>query len=509
MGRVALGALLILLALAPPPLIASPLQFGFEDVYAIARQLAARPYQPPHDRIPPVLRQLGYDQYQAIRYKPQRALWRDEGPRFQVQFFLTGYLFSHPVAVNVIDASGVHRVPFSPDLFAYGKARLPEPLPATAGFAGFRLHYPINNPSTADEFVVFLGASYFRATGRGQSYGLSARGLAMNTAEPGGEEFPAFVEFWLRRPAPSARTVTVYALLDGPSATGAYQFEIAPGGATRIDVTAAIFFRRRAAVLGMAPLSSMFFHGKNTIRAFGDFRPEVHDSDGLLLASGTGEWIWRPLVNPQSILVSSFSLSGPKGFGLMQRDRAFDHYQDLQARYDIRPSVWIVPHGDWGRGQVRLFEMPTEHEYADNIVAMWVPAQQPPPGTPIRFAYGMVWGAEDGALPQSPGGRAVATRVGGARPGDHSGGAPAQVFVVDFAGNALNALPATASVQAIINAGPGGTIAEQHVQKNPVTGEWRASFRVQFAGKSPVDLRCFLKRGSDVLTETWSYLAQQ
>lgn len=503
----AVGALLVMLALAPP-LAASPSQFGFEDVYAAARRLAERPYQPPGDQVPASMRRLGWDQYQAIRYKPQRAMWRDERLPFQVQFFPAGYLFSRPVAINVVDASGVHRVPFSADLFAFGKAHLPEPLPATLGFAGFRLHYPINRPSYLDEFAIFLGASYFRADARGQTYGLSARGLAVNTAEPGGEEFPAFTEFWLRKPAPSARTVTVYALLDGPSAAGAYQFDIAPGGPTRVDVTAGLFLRGRVPVLGVAPLSSMFFHGKNATRPIWDFRPEVHDSDGLQIASRTGEWIWRPLVNPRGVRVSSFTLSDPKGFGLMQRDRAFDHYQDLQARYDIRPSVWIVPRGDWGAGQVRLFEIPSEHEYSDNIAAMWVPAQQPPPGTPLRLAYQMLWGGEDRALPPGPGGRTVATRIGPAQSKGGPAGATVQVFVVDFSGSTLNALPEAAPVEAIINAGAGGKIVEQHVQKNPVAGGWRASFRLQFAGSSPVELRCFLKRGSDVLTETWSYLAQ-
>jgi glucans biosynthesis protein len=493
---------------------AAPASYGFDDVYALARSLAAQPYRAPEEQLPPLLRYLTYDEYRDIRFKPQRALWRDAHLPFQVQFFLPGFYFNRTVAINVIDDRGVHRIPFSPDLFAFGRLfagsrdSLVQALPPTLGFAGFRLHYPINTPSTEDEFAVFLGASYFRAIGKGQSYGLSARGLAIDTATPGGEEFPAFTQYWLRTPAPTAHSVTIYALLEGPSATGAYEFQVAPGEPTRMDVTAAIFLRRHVSVLGIAPLSSMFLHGKNSDRSFGDFRPEVHDSDGLLIAARNGEWIWRPLVNPQEVLTNTFLLDSPRGFGLLQRDRNFDHYQDLESRYELRPSAWIVPRGDWGPGDVRLIQIPSTRELDDNIVAMWVPAQLPTAGTPLRIAYQIVWGAEDRALPPAPGGRVVATRIGtgAAVPGVAS--PPGKTYVLDFAGDALNALPSTADVKAIVTAGSAGQIVEQHVEKNPVSGGWRVSFRLQFTEQSGVELRCYLKYRSDVLTETWTYLAQ-
>ena len=493
------------------------LAFGFDDVYASARSLAEQPYRPLDDQLPPLLRYLTYDEYQDIRFKPQRALWRDAHLPFQVQFFLPGFYYTHPVKINVIDDRGVHRVPFSPDLFAFGRLFAAsrdsvQSLPATLGFAGFRLHYPINTPTVEDEFAVFLGASYFRAIGKNEGYGLSARGLAIDTATSGGEEFPAFTEFWLRTPEPTAHAMTIYALLDGPSVTGAYQFQVAPGDPTRMDISAAVFLRRRVSVFGIAPLTSMFFHGKNSERSFGDYRPEVHDSDGLLIAARTGEWLWRPLVNPQEVLTNAFSFDSPRGFGLLQRERNFDDYQDFEARYDLRPTAWVVPRGDWGPGEVRLVQIPPVRELDDNIVAMWVPAQLPSVGSPLRFAYQIVWGAEDRVLPPVPGGRVVATRIGTLVPGEKSGasspGPPAKTFVVDFAGSALSALSATANVKAVLTSGPDGQIIQQHVEKNPVTGGWRVSFRLQITAQSGVELRCYLKYGSDVLTETWSYLAQ-
>jgi periplasmic glucans biosynthesis protein len=502
-----LGVWLAMVPGAIPPVTAQA-TFGFEDVTALARALAASPYRSQEDHVPEFLHRLGYDQYRDIRFKRQRALWRDAGLPFQVEFFFPAFNFSQPVAIDVIDPRGARPVPFSPDLFTYGHLRFPAPVPSGLGFAGFRLRYPIHTTSTEDEFAVFLGASYFRALAKGEGYGLSARGLAINTAEPSGEEFPAFTKFWLQTPARSSDTVTLYALLDGPSATAAYRFAIRPGAPTSMDVTTAVFLRAPVAVLGIAPLSSMFLHAKHTARTPGDFRPEVHDSDGLLIASRAGEWTWRPLVNPSGVLVSSFSIESPAGFGLMQRDRDFDHYQDLEARYDLRPSAWIVPHGNWGEGQVRLIELPSPDEFFDNIVAMWVPAHLPPMGSPLRFAYDIQWGSEDRRLPPSPGGRAVATRIGLAHSNDVPPGGVLQVFVIDFAGGALTPLSPNAIVEPVLTAGPGGKIVEKHAQWNPVTKGWRASFRLLLTGKDPVDVQCFLKHGRDALTETWSYLAQ-
>jgi glucans biosynthesis protein len=376
------------------------------------------------------------------------------------------------------------------------------------GFAGFRLHSPINTPNYYDEFAVFLGASYFRAIGRDENYGLSARGLAIDTALPSGEEFPYFKEFRLVRPEPKAGTITLTALLDSPSLTGAYKFIIRPGKTTSMNVSATLFFRKPVQKLGMAPLTGMFFYGEDSnIRPVDNFRPQVHDCDGLQIVSGTGEWIWRPLINPKRLLVTSFAMSDPKGFGLMQRDTNFNDYQDLEANYQTRPSAWIVPGKGWGRGKVELVEIPTQSEKNDNIVCYWVPSEKEAPGKPVDFSYEIKWGSPGIALP--PAGRVVATRTSATK--DPS----VKLYLIDFAGGKLGSLAPNAKLEADISVS-GGKVIEQNIQRDPFIAGQRLSFRVRRdvgpldkvkAGTAePMELRAFLRQKDDVLTETWSYV---
>lgn len=478
--------------------------FGLADVAARAERLAGEPFDDPREHVPEWLSKITYDQWRDIRFRPERALWRSERLPFTVQFFHLGLYYDHPVTVNVIDATGVRPVEFSPRDFDYGKSGIGRRMPANLGYAGFRIHYPIKTPEYQDEVIVFLGGSYFRALGRRQGYGLSARGLAIDTALPSGEEFPYFREFWLARPSPGATQIEVLALLDSPSLTGAYRFVVTPGDRTVVDVDARIFRRRDVTRLGIAPLTSMFFFGENTTRAFDDFRPEIHDSDGLLLAAGTGEWIWRPLDNPKALRASAFHMTDPKGFGLVQSDRDFDHYQDLETRAELRPSVWIAPRNSWGAGRVELIEIPTEKDTYDNVVAFWVADTLPPLETPLSFAYTMYWYDDDPGRP--PGGRTVATRR------DTATAKGAHRFVVDFEGQALASLPDAAAVHAVVTvsaaAGEPSHLLEQQVHKNPVTGGWRTVFQVPPATDRPLEIRAFLRHEGDTLTETWSYLIE-
>ena len=248
--------------------------------------------------------------------------------------------------------------------------------------------------------IVFLGASYFRAVGKDEVFGLSARGLAIDTAESWGEEFPWFREFWLVTPAPNAKELTIYALLDSPSVTGAYKFVVAPGEPTTASVDSRLFPRKEIRKLGIAPLTSMFFHGEDTTRWFPDFRPEAHDSDGLLMHFATGEWIWRPLDNPRTLGVSGFQTENPKGFGLVQRDRDFDHYQDLETSAHRRPSAWIEPRQDWGAGRIETVSIPTNDDTNDNVVAYWVPEKPPRPGESGTYGYTMSWYGDDPSRPR-------------------------------------------------------------------------------------------------------------
>jgi len=478
-------------------------QFGLETVVERARSVASTPFRDPAGEVPEWLRGISYDQWRDIRCKPEGALWGGKRPGFSVQFFHPGLYYDRTVQIHVVDRDGVHVLPFDPTRFDYGKNDFAARVPQDLGYAGFRLHYPIKTRDYADEVIVFLGATYFRALGRNEVFGLSARGLAIDTAEERGEEFPYFREFWLVQPAAGARTMTIYALLDGPSMAGAYRFDVTPGEETTVGVEARLFRRREVGKLGIAPLTSMFLFGEGSPpRATADYRPEVHDSDGLAVRTGTGEWIWRPLDNPSRLAVSSFEVEQPAGFGLLQRDRDFDHYQDLEARQERRPSVWIEPK-DWGPGRVELVEIPSERDTNDNIVAYWVPRSLPPMAEPIAVTYRMSWFGDDAR--HRPPGRVVATRH------DRVGDDGPHRFVVDFEGEQLAALPATDVLQGVVTLAPsdtGAEIAGVQVLKNEATqAGWRLV--VQIAGADrPVDVRAFLRHGDDVLTETWAYLLQ-
>ena len=477
-----------------------------DDVATRAKALADRPYQGPprsddEGAVPDWLVGISYDDWRDIRFRPEEAVWRGSNSRFEAQFFHPGLFYDRTVEVHVVDAEGIRPVPFSPSLFDYGRNDFASRVPQDLGFAGLRVHFPIKQPDYKDEVIVFLGASYFRAIGRDQAYGLSARGLAIDTALPTGEEFPWFREFWLIRPTPTARELELYALLDSPRASGAFRFVVAPGARTRVEVEARLYLREAVGKLGLAPLTSMFFFGENTLQRPEDFRPEIHDSDGLLVHDGTGEWIWRPLQNPRTLEVSSFASRDPKGFGLLQRDRDFDHYQDLETRQETRASAWVTPRGDWGPGHVELIEIPTREDIHDNIVAFWVPERQPKPGQPLSFAYGLSWYGEDSARP--PGGRVIATRRDG---GTHD---DAHRFVIDFEGGKLAALPDDTVLRGVVTAttpdGEAAELLEQVVIHNPVTQGWRLVFQIRPESGDPLELRAFLQHDEEALTETWTY----
>jgi len=474
--------------------------FGFDDVTARAQALAKDSYQAP-PQAPAWLRELTYDQWRDIRFRPEDALWKDKKLPFQVQFFHPGLYYDHPVAMNVVDGGVVKPLPFSPDRFDYGLNDFASRVPQNLGYAGFRVHTPIKKPNYYDEVIVFLGASYLRAVGKDQVFGLSARGLAIDTALPAGEEFPTFREFWLVTPKPTDKTLTIYALLDSPSLTGAYQFMVNPGDTTTVQVDMRLFARRAAKQLGIAPLTSMFYHGENSVRLVEDFRPEVHDSDGLLINFASGEWLWRPLDNPHQLRISSFRTAHPRGFGLVQRDRAFDHYQDLETRPELRPSTWVVPHGDWGEGRVQLVEIPTKSDTNDNVVAFWVPSTPlPDPGNMAAWSYSVYWSGGD-TVASSSSGRVVATRR------DRGTADNAYRFVIDFSGKKLEALPDDTVLRGVVTIASGdetATLLDQQVVKNPLTGGWRLSFQIRPLKSDPVELRAFLDQGGNSLTETWS-----
>lgn len=503
--RLAVGALAFL------PLLAAA--FNFEDVAERARDLAANPYRSPVSQLAPELRELDYDAYRDIRFRPDHALWRAEKLPFELMFFSTGRSYQDTVRINTIEPGGVKRLEFDPSMFDFGRTKLDAAKQRSLSYAGFRVHYPLNAPNYKDEVVVFLGASYFRAVGQGQIYGLSARGLALDTAAPGGEEFPRFSEFWIERPKPGATTLTIYGLLDSPRVAGAYKFVVTPGKETAMQVNARLFARDGAkpGKYGFAPLNTMFQFGENQPgRGQDDYRPEVHDSDGLSIQTAQGEWIWRPLVNPQRLLVTSFAETDPRGFGLMQRDRAPTSYEDPEALYERRPSLWVEPVGSWGAGRVELVQIPTPDETNDNIVAYWVPDQPPQAKKPFDIAYRLHWqGVKGPDTAPSDKGWVVQTRRGRGYVKQPDGDLQ---YVIDFDGPGLRALGAEAKLDPVVEVGGNGELRERNLFRNRVSGAWRMTVRVKRAdaGK-PVELRAYLQAAvkqssSGPLTETWSYI---
>ncbi|MEE4637983.1 MAG: glucan biosynthesis protein [Wenzhouxiangella sp.] len=497
------GALGCILAVAALTCATPGLAMDLDALADKAQALAGRDWEPP--RSPdPALAALDYDQYRAIRFVPDRALWAaDSG--FQIQFFHPGFLFNETVRIHEIQSGVAQEVPFAPGRFRFDPPLDGPPVAAAAGYAGFRVHYPINRPEVHDEFLVFLGASYFRLISAGQVYGVSARGLALDSGGSGSEEFPVFRQFWFDRPPANATRLRLLALLDSPSVTGAFAFDIEPGDPSSMVVDARLFARRDLVRPGIAPLTSMFKHGATGPVLVDDFRPRVHDSDGLLVLSSRGQAQWRPLSNRARVRLSGFEDdAAPAGFGLMQRRREFEGFQDLEARYDLRPGKWVEPlNGDWGAGRVELVEIPTADETFDNIVAFWVPEKPILAGQSRRYRYRL--SAVDRVTSTAGLARVRATHTG-------RGGIPGQAswqdralrrFVIEFDTSVL-----TSTTDLALSAETrGGRLLESRLEDVPGRGALRAAITVSpDENGGPSDLRVFLHDDGRAVSEVWTYV---
>ena len=481
--------------------------FDFAWLKGQAHYLASSGYQESKDLLPPTMAKLGYDKYQSIRFRGDHSLWGDLGLAFRLQFFHVGRTFNQPVHLYEVQEGQAREIIYDPAMFEWDKSGVdPASMKDRAGFAGFRVQFVTNWRA---DVAAFLGASYFRAVGGDtRQYGLSARALAVDTAFPRPEEFPRFTSFWFERPAKDSGTMTLYALMDSPSIAGALRMQIAPGGTLVMNVDTALYPRKPIERLGIAPLTSMFFYGENDRRGANDWRPEIHDSDGISMWTGAGEWIWRPLINPAQLHLNSYFDDNPRGFGLLQRDRNFDHYQDDGVFYDKRPSLWVEPkagpNGGWGKGAVQLVEIPTVDETFDNIVAFWNPTEKLKAGQELLFSYRLYWGTR---MPfGSPLAQTLATRTGiggtvGVKRQYYS-----WHFAVDFAGGELGALAKDAPVEAVITTSRGQTeqVTAHFVQE---FNGYRALFDVKPTDDSvePIDSRLYLRVDGRPLTETWIY----
>lgn len=477
-------------AAAPPP---GAYSFNYDLLLAEAKRLASRPYTPRRNTFPVELDKLSPEQYRAIRFDQDAAIWRRDGLPFRLELLRASFnQQGAPVTVSTVENGMAQDLIATPDMFATGSLAQQAGGKVSLPLSGFRIVAHINSRSVWDEFLVFQGASYFRAVAKGLLYGLSARGLAINTAEPSGEEFPAFTHFWIERPARRATSIVIDALLESDSTTGAYRFTVTPGVETVTDVELTLFPRADMRVVGIAPLTSMFLFDETNRGRLDDYRPEVHDSDGLQITSASGEHIFRQLANPTKLQVSTFTTRPPQGFGLVQRSRDPSDFQDFDNLYERRPSAWVEPKGDWGAGAVELVEIPSGRESNDNIVAFWRPAQGLAAGHPAQYAYRLTWLAEP-ALPKGLG-EFVATRSGASLDGRR------RVFILDIAG----AGEKTDGLRVDL-AASAGRLSGVSLTSNRAIHGLRASFEVDPNGADLIELRLRIMRGDLPVTETWLY----
>jgi periplasmic glucans biosynthesis protein len=464
--------------------------FSRDTVVDQARTLASQPFQP-LAALPAGLQDLDYSTYRRICYRKDEAIWGQAPTPFSIELFAPGSLYKHGVDVFIVENGQSRAIAVGPESFETPTAEIGALISEVAQFAGFRLHYPLNRADYRDEFIVFQGASYLRAVSRGQTYGLSARGLAIDVAEPTGEEFPTFRRFWIERPSSRANAIVVHALLDSPRVAGAYRFGIYPGAPTTIDVDATLIPRAPLTHIGLGTLTSMFMHGAIDPPDRPDYRPAVHDSLGLAMVTRQGERLWRPLGNPAALQVSAFVDENPKGFGLIQRDREFSQFQDLEARYDMRPSAWISPRGDWGPGFVQLVEIPSPFEGNDNIVAYWRPNRRLEAGVAFPFAYRLTW-PNDYPPPQDV--APVSRSAFGLALANGK-----QEYVVDYGaapGIAAGEVTAHVSVST-------GRVLEVRIQPNPLTGGFRVFVTFDPGGAPLCEIRLQPLMNGTPVGETW------
>jgi glucans biosynthesis protein len=508
--------------------------FNFGQVDKLAADRAKAPYVAMPNLLPPQLQNLTPQQEAGIFWKDTFRLWRKKGLPFQVDFYHLSREFPFAPQMYTVDHKGAHHLAYSPSFFNFTGLNFNPPLPANLGYAGFYLRYPNmvpgSSPNSLDGFFTTQGGSYFRAIARDQVYGLSGRGLAINTTVEGKnhergktEEFPFFTQWWLREPAPNASEEVIDALLDSSSVTGAYEFHIHPGDRTAIDVHASLYFRKDVVQIGFAPFSSMYLFGENGKDHFGDtFHPEIHDSDGLLIDNGHGEWSWRPLQQQKFQQFYPIDEDGPAGFGLLQRDRQFDHYQDKDLLYNVRPSVWVTPH-NWGKGRVTLFQLPTNNKDTDNVILFWQPQHLPKAGDHVALDYTVEFYMNDaarppvaytrstlinepapapappppapGAAPNSPPPKLEAKPAPVPAPPPKLGDPTVPVqFVIDFIGNGIENLPANQPPDLDLWADPPQTVLrDKTVEKNGYDNSWRVTFTIEpYKFYAPTMLKCRL-----------------
>lgn len=486
--------------------------FGFEDVARRAEELAQQGYRAPETTLPNELRELSYAEYGQIQYKRDRDVWSGNDVPFTLSFIPEGMHYDSAIQLNSIDQEGeVHGFAYNPDDFTYGDLNISDDVKNSdgVGIAGFRINHALNDDERKDEMMVFLGASYFRAIGRGQVYGLSGRGLAVDTGLSSGEEFPHFTEMWIIEPSPESQYLTIFALLDSPSVTGAYRFVLRPGEDTLVDVQSRLYLRRSVEKLGIAPLTSMYFYGPGQPSSTQHYIPAIHDSNGLLINDAQNGWSWRPLANPSRLMMNRQATPQLRGYGLMQRGHNFSDYQDINSRYDLRPSAWVEPLNEWGPGSVELIQIPTDNETNDNIVSMWLADEAHEPGIPLAFDYRITFTTDESRhldpqlawVEETRRSRGEVIRDDLVREPDGT-----LAFVLDFIGPSLSGIGSDANMSVEASVGDNGELAASRVVHNPATNGWRVFVNVRRSnGNQPLDIRAKLMLDGKQMSETWYY----
>lgn len=503
--------------LAMPPYarfaLAAGRPFSFEALSRRARSMARRAYVPPARPMPEVVQKIDYDAHGKIKYRPDKAPFAERDGAYPVTFFHLGQFFGKPVRMYLLQDGSAHEVEYKPELFDMPADSPAHALPKNCGFAGFRFQeWNTAEDWRTQDWVAFLGASYFRAIGALGQYGLSARGVAIDAAvAEKDEEFPDFVEFYIEAADKPEAPVVVYALLDGPSVTGAFRFSTVRGldrsQGVVMNVTSSIHLRKDVMRLGLIPLTSMFWYSEYGGHQLNDWRPEVHDSDGLAIWTANGERIWRPLNNPPGTTISAFVGANPRGFGLMQRDRNFDNYRD-GVRYDRRPSLWVEPLKPLGDGAIELLEIPTDDEIHDNIGAFWVPAKPPKAGETYELSYRLHWTGDE-PYPAKNIAQTIATRVG--RGGEPGKPRPANVyrFAIEFdRPEVMKRIPYGVFPDVNVSTSI-GKVLRTFAEPVPDGNVWRAVFDVEIEPNAVADIRLYLALNGEPLTETWLYQFQR
>lgn len=467
-------------------------RFDPAAVTDIARQLSKKPFVPLPNDLPDALSNLTYDQYVSIK-STQPPIWSTEGRGIALEPLHRGFVFNNAVDLFIVEDGAIRRLGYDRTQFNFNGINVPGDL-KDIGYSGFRL---IAHPAEGRpyDFAIVQGATFFRALARGQNYGVIARALTLRPAEAKGEEFPIFRSFWIERPSTGSNTITIHGVLDSESTTGSVRMTFRPGDMTIVDVETTLFPRVNLEHVGLGGMASTYFYGPNDRRTADDIRPAVYESSGLQMLNGQGEWLWRPLHNPETLQISAFVDNSPRGFGLLQRERAYEAFHDDDQRFERRPSLWIEPLGDWSQGSVQLLEIPTDAEINDNILTYWRPRAPMAAGSEVPFAYRQYWGWNSPERP--PLATVVATRSGRGSTGRR------RRFTVDFSGDMLgDNWPK--DLKSVLTVGP-GTFQNLKLLPYPERKTVRVAFELDPGNENACEMRLILEAGGKPISETWLY----